>query len=86
MASAFEQDDLVLAAGSQSSEGFLTYEPMSREVRMPIAATSVAGSPFLSTPSGAALFDGMPVVRMAVADFDRRSRVGSSIHISHDSQ
>ena len=36
---------------------------------MPIATTSVAGSPLLSTPSGAAFFDGTP---MAVADRDRR--------------
>ena len=41
---------------------------------MPIAATSVAGSPLLSTPSGAAFFDGTPMVRMAVADRDRRDR------------
>jgi len=31
---------------------------------MPVAATSVAGSPLLSTPSGAAFFDGTPMVRM----------------------
>jgi hypothetical protein len=44
---------------------------------MPIAATSVAGSPPLSTPSGAAFFDGTPMVMMAVADRDRLGLVGS---------
>jgi len=43
-------------------------------VATPIAATSVAGSPPLSTPSGAAFFDGTAMVRMAVADRDRRGR------------
>jgi hypothetical protein len=41
---------------------------------MPSAATSVAGLPRLSTSSGAAFFDGTPMVMMAVADRDRRDR------------
>lgn len=56
------------------------------EVPTPIAATSVADSPLLSTPSDAAFFDGTPMVMMAVADRDRRGRVDRSIDISHDSQ
>ena len=44
-------------------------------VPMPIAATSVTGSPLLSTSSGAAFFDGTPMVMMAVADRDRLGRV-----------